>query len=158
MHVICHAVQCKASLPSLNKRHPPSDSIKRRSWFTSCLTFLSPVLSALLHSSCCWLPVGYTSSHTLILPTLTALMTINLIQTLLDLTSIGSASAAAFSHLRPVFSAVTLLILLDSIRRQGLNRHNVLRILVSGLVLILPTALGYYQQPVTTDPSRESCH
>lgn len=148
----------KPSLSSLNNCHSPSDPLKRRARVTSYFSSLSPVLSALLHSSCCWLPVGYTYSRTLLLPTLTSLTIINFIQTLLDLTTLGSASAAAFNHLRPVFLAVTLLVLLDSIRRQGLNRHNLVRILLSGLVLIFPRAFDYYQQPVTTNLSKKSCH
>merc|ERR1711939_430628 len=124
----------KPSLSSLNNCHSPSDPLKRRARVTSYFSSLSPVLSALLHSSCCWLP------------------------TLLDLTTLGSASAAAFNHLRPVFLAVTLLVLLDSIRRQGLNRHNLVRILLSGLVLIFPRAFDYYQQTVTTNLSKKSCH
>merc|ERR1711939_76244 len=95
----------KPSLSSLNNCHSPSDPLKRRARVTSYFSSLSPVLSALLHSSCCWLPI-----------------------------------------------------LLDSIRRQGLNRHNLVRILLSGLVLIFPRAFDYYQQTVTTNLSKKSCH
>jgi hypothetical protein len=79
-------------------------------------------------------------------------------QTLLDLTSIGSASAATVSNLRPIFLSITVLILLDSIRRQGLNRHNLIRMLASGLVLLLPKVLGYYQKAVEIDAPKHSCH
>jgi hypothetical protein len=80
------------------------------------------------------------------------------VQTLLDLTSIGSASAATVSSLRPVFLTLTVLILIDSIRRQGLNRHNLLRILASAFVLVFPKVLGYYQQAVAVETPKHSCH
>jgi hypothetical protein len=79
-------------------------------------------------------------------------------QTLLDLTSIGSASAATISSLRPVFLSITVLILLDSIRRQGLNRHNLLRIFASVLVLFIPKIQGYYQEAVAIETPKYTCH
>jgi hypothetical protein len=79
-------------------------------------------------------------------------------QTVLDLTSIGSASAATVSKLRPVFLTITVLILLDSIRRQGLNHRNLLRILASVLVLFIPKIQGYYQQAVAPETPKHSCH
>ncbi|KLJ06302.1 hypothetical protein EMPG_10286 [Blastomyces silverae] len=80
---------------------------------SSLFSFVSPVASALLHSSCCWLP------------------------TLLDAFSIGSASASQFQSLRPFFFWVTLLILAESVRRNGLNRRTFYRIAISGFFLAI---------------------
>ncbi|KAH8795269.1 hypothetical protein BGZ57DRAFT_1012081 [Hyaloscypha finlandica] len=102
----------KSSQSPSSKGDTSSKSVQKGSGVTSWLGSFAPVFSALLHCSCCWLP------------------------TLLDLTSIGSASAATISSLRPVLLSITVLILLDSIRRQGLNRHNLLRIFASVLVLL----------------------
>ncbi|OBT67353.1 hypothetical protein VE03_02995 [Pseudogymnoascus sp. 23342-1-I1] len=110
------------------------DPCNNQESLASRLLSLSPVLSALLHSSCCWLPA------------------------VLDLTSIGSASAASISHLKPFFSAITLLVLVDSIRRQGFTSRNLLRALVSGLLLLLPTALAYFQPAAPVEAPRHSCH
>ncbi|PGH33749.1 hypothetical protein GX50_03406 [[Emmonsia] crescens] len=78
---------------------------------SSRFSLISPIASALLHSSCCWLP------------------------TLLDFFSIGSASASQFQSLRPFFFWVTLLILAESIRRNGLDRRTFYRIAISGFFL-----------------------
>ncbi|PMD36335.1 hypothetical protein L207DRAFT_637458 [Hyaloscypha variabilis F] len=126
---------CEAPKSSQSsKDNISSKSIDKNSGFTSWIDSSAPVLSALLHSSCCWLP------------------------TLLDLTSIGSASAATVSNLRPVFLSITVLILLDSIRRQGFNRHNLLRILISSLVLFIPRLQSYYQQATAVETPKHSCH
>ncbi|KIM95385.1 hypothetical protein OIDMADRAFT_34148 [Oidiodendron maius Zn] len=79
-------------------------------------------------------------------------------QTLLDLNPIGSASAATVSNLRPTFVTITVLILLGSLRRQGLNRHNLLRIVASDLVLLFPKALSYYQEATAVETPKHSCH
>lgn len=124
----------KSSLSPSSKKESSSESAQKDSAVVSWIDSFVPVFSALLHSSCCWLP------------------------TLLDLTSIGSASAATVSNLRPIFLSITVLILLDSLRRQGFNRHNLIRILASGLVLVLPKVLGYYQKAVAIDAPKHSCH
>ncbi|EEH37708.2 hypothetical protein PAAG_08126 [Paracoccidioides lutzii Pb01] len=81
---------------------------------SSRFSLISPVVSALLHSSCCWLP------------------------TLLDFFSFGSASASQFQTLRPFFFWATLLILAESVRRNGLDRRAFFRITISGFFLALP--------------------
>ncbi|KAH8763939.1 hypothetical protein F5882DRAFT_19942 [Hyaloscypha sp. PMI_1271] len=124
----------KSSQSPSSKGDTSSKSVQKGSGVTSWIGSFAPVFSALLHSSCCWLP------------------------TLLDLTSIGSASAATISSLRPVFLSITVLILLDSIRRQGLNRHNLLRIFASVLVLFIPKIQGYYQEAVAIETPKHTCH
>jgi hypothetical protein len=151
----------KPSLSSPNKSNPPSqDSHNDQESLASHLLSLSPVLSALLHSSCCWLPVGYFNASRFIHhPILTRLVTTNfVVQAVLDLTSIGSASASSISHLRPFFSAITFLVLMDSIGRHGFTNRNLLRSLVSVLILLFPTALAYFQPTAPVEAPRHSCH
>ncbi|OJD28176.1 hypothetical protein ACJ73_00413 [Blastomyces percursus] len=81
---------------------------------SSPFSFVSPVASALLHSTCCWLP------------------------SLPDAFSIGSASASQFQSLQPFFFWVTLLILAEGIRRNGLDRRTFYRIAISGFFLAFP--------------------
>lgn len=133
MSSCCSATPDSSTSSSANAQ-PPCELSQSQSFFKSYYSSLSPLFSALLHSSCCWLP------------------------TLLDLTSIGSASAASITRLRPVFLAITIVIILDSLRRQGLSRHNVIRIVLSALVLLLPQIHGSYQKITTVGPPKKSCH
>ncbi|ELR02988.1 hypothetical protein GMDG_05843 [Pseudogymnoascus destructans 20631-21] len=127
--------QPKQSSSSPNKANAPSpDSPNNQESLSFRLPSISPVLSALLHSSCCWLPA------------------------LLDLTSIGSASVASISHLKPIFSAITVWVLMDSFRRQGVTSRNLLRALVSVLILLLPMALAYFQPAAPAEAPKHSCH
>ncbi|ODH27262.1 hypothetical protein ACO22_04259, partial [Paracoccidioides brasiliensis] len=66
--------------------------------------------------------------------------------TLLDFFSFGSASASQFQTLRPFFFWATLLILAESIRRNGLDRRAFFRITISGFFLALPQVSqgGYF--------------
>ncbi|OBT87790.1 hypothetical protein VE02_03080 [Pseudogymnoascus sp. 03VT05] len=95
---------------------------------------ISPILSALLHSSCCWLPI------------------------LLDFTSIGSASVASIGHLKPIFAAITVWVLMDSFRREGATNRNVLRALASGFLLVLPMLLSLSQPGGAAEAPGQSCH
>ncbi|EZF69063.1 hypothetical protein H105_08469 [Trichophyton soudanense CBS 452.61] len=67
------------------------------------LASLSPVFFALLHSSCCWLPI------------------------LLDFLSIGTASVSIFERLRPAFLLFTLLTLGWSVYRNGFDKTQISR-------------------------------
>ena len=145
---------CEAPKPSQTQSRKgdiSSSSDHKNSGLTAWVDSFAPVLSALLHSSCCWLPVR-------ILLLSSSWPNAHVTQTLLDLTSIGSASAATVSNLRPVFLTITVLVLFDSIRRQGFNRHNLLRIVVSTLVLCIPRIQSYYQQAAPVDTPKHSCH
>ncbi|OAT10133.1 hypothetical protein BDBG_17306 [Blastomyces gilchristii SLH14081] len=101
---------------------------------SSLFSFVSPVASALLHSTCCWLP------------------------TLLDAFSIGSASASQFQSLRPFFFWVTLLILAEGIRRNGLDRRTFYRIAISGLFLALPRLSNLAKQVANPEATHHRCH
>ncbi|OBT96539.1 hypothetical protein VE01_05288 [Pseudogymnoascus verrucosus] len=110
------------------------DSANKQESLAFRIPTISPVLSALLHSSCCWLP------------------------TLLDLTSIGSASVASIGHLKPIFAAITVWVLMDSFRREGATNRNVLRALMSGFLLILPMILNLSHPGASAETSGKSCH
>ncbi|KAK2780896.1 hypothetical protein FQN52_001993 [Onygenales sp. PD_12] len=101
---------------------------------TSRFAQITPIASALLHSSCCWLPV------------------------LLDFFSIGSASASQIHYLRPFFFWATLLILVESVRRNGLDRRAFLRIAISGFLLALPQLEKFTKRATEVDASHKSCH
>jgi hypothetical protein len=99
---------------------------------------LFAALSALLYSSCCWLPVFATQPR----PILTCELT--LIQLLLDGLSLGSASATflqPLQHLKPALLALTVLLSVDTLRRRGLSCETLLRAALPVLVLLVPTAL-----------------
>ncbi|KAK2734311.1 hypothetical protein FQN57_001716 [Myotisia sp. PD_48] len=102
----------------------PSDS-RSLSRLQSALGTLSPVLPALLHSSCCWLPA------------------------LLDFLSIGSASAGFSARFRSVFLLVTLLILGWSVYRDGFTKRNIQRIALSFILLSWPQINQLRKAPET---------
>ncbi|PGH18801.1 hypothetical protein AJ79_00214 [Helicocarpus griseus UAMH5409] len=99
-----------------DKRKASSDSkpVPNPSGSSRLSSIITPVASALLHSSCCWLPA------------------------LLDFFTIGSASASQFQSLRPFFFWATILILVESVRRNGFDRRAFFRIAISGFFLALP--------------------
>ncbi|OBT40189.1 hypothetical protein VE00_08836 [Pseudogymnoascus sp. WSF 3629] len=139
----------KAASSSLDKAGATSpDSPNKEEKLAFRIPTISPVLSALLHSSCCWLPVGCFRPHLI-----AHLLTPH--QTLLDFTSIGSASVASIGHLKPIFAALTVWVLMDSFRREGATNRNVLRALASGFLLILPMILNLSNPGAAAE---ESCH
>lgn len=79
-------------------------------------------------------------------------------KTLLDFFSIGSASASQFQSLRPFFFWVTLLILAESIRRNGLDRRTFYRIAISGFFLALPRLSNFAKQAANPATPHHSCH
>ncbi|OAX84058.1 hypothetical protein ACJ72_01562 [Emergomyces africanus] len=127
-----------ASCCDQNKEHKASSNPKQENSKTapdvSRFSLISPIASALLHSSCCWLPA------------------------LLDFFSIGSASASQFQSLRPVFFWVTLLILAESIRRNGFDRRTFYRVAISGLFLALPRLSSYAKQAANPGTPQRICH
>lgn len=132
---------------------------------SSRFSLISPVASALLHSSCCWLPVSYPCFIFSILLDQPYSFCIDanttsfeIIKTLLDFFSLGSASASQLQSLRPVFFWITLLILTESIRRNGLDRRTLYRIAISGFLLALPRLSNFAKQHKSPGTPHHSCH
>jgi hypothetical protein len=70
--------------------------------------------------------------------------------------TVGSASAAVLGRLKPVFLAITVLLLVDGIRRRGFTAQNLLRIVFSGAVLLMPRLLKLGKPQTLTET--HSCH
>ncbi|PLB54706.1 hypothetical protein P170DRAFT_460775 [Aspergillus steynii IBT 23096] len=85
-----------------------------------------PESFALLSCSCCWLP------------------------TILDLVFAGSVTAASLQNLRYVFLAISILSLAWGLRREGLSRSMICRIVISGGML------AWAQYKERTEETREA--
>ncbi|GFF87324.1 hypothetical protein IFM53868_05110 [Aspergillus udagawae] len=112
----------------------PSQSDSKAQGLTAhALRWMSAVLpegSALLSSSCCWLP------------------------TVLDFVFAGSVTATGIQKLRPFFLAVSVLTLAWSISRQGLNKSNLRRAIICACLL----AWSQYSQRAQPAKGHHSCH
>jgi hypothetical protein len=135
-------------------KEPPSYSDPPSGALFPRLYSLSPIALSLLHSSCCWLPVS-TCTH---IYAQAIDLFLRSFQVLLDISSVGSASATALHRLRPLFLLTTLLLLIASVRREGLCRRSLLRIAVSGLVLGLPQLSTFARRSWTPTAAHKSCH
>jgi len=96
---------------------------------------------ALLYSSCCWLPI------------------------LLEGLTISSAAATflgPFQQLKPILLAVTILLSVHTLRRQGLSRRAILQATLPVLVLLAPAALKAVRTannaPLQHHGHHRSCH
>lgn len=98
------------------------------------------IVAALLHGSCCWLPVSHRS-ETCARETKENTDWQAHSQTILDFLSIGSASATALHRFQPVFLGVTFIALAHIFHREGLSHRNLLRIALSFALLLIPRVL-----------------
>lgn len=78
---------------------------------------------------------------------------------LLDIFTIGSASVSAIHRLRPIFLAVTLVLIVDRFRRKGLTRDNMLHVALTCALLALPRVVDVFRKPqVVGHGHTGSCH
>ncbi|RJE22472.1 hypothetical protein PHISCL_05204 [Aspergillus sclerotialis] len=84
--------------------NPNDKSLTAR--LTRLASIILPEGSALLSSSCCWLP------------------------TVLDFVFAGSVTAAGVQKLRPIFLAISILTLAYSVARDGFTRSNIRRAII----------------------------
>lgn len=76
---------------------------------------------------------------------------------LLELFTVGAASAATVHRLRPVLLLVTIILLADRLRRRGPTFRNLIQIALCGALLLLPGLLESVRKLRTLAPTR-SCH
>ncbi|KAJ8097159.1 hypothetical protein POJ06DRAFT_262674 [Lipomyces tetrasporus] len=126
----CHSP--RSSSAGNEKESCPSKPTSRGA--LSRLSIVSPFITALLHNSCCWLPV------------------------LLDGLSVGSAGAAALHRARPVLLLTTLCILAWSVYYRGFTHRNLFRILISCLLLVWPWLYDFGMHSRVYPASTGSCH
>jgi hypothetical protein len=79
-------------------------------------------------------------------------------QALLDIFTIGSASAATMHRLKPLFLAITLLLLVDRFRRKGVTRDNLLHVALTCALLAVPRILDVVKKPHPVVAHTGSCH
>jgi len=113
----------------------------------------SPVVTALLHGSCCWLPVRgkRATVSSLVANSLTS-------KGLLDLLTVGSASVATVHRLRPFLLTITVVLLADSLRRRGPTYRNIVQVTLCGVLLLLPRLANSVGKMGTVTAPTRSCH
>ena len=148
--------------PSENSRcgHTDSTNEQSDSGLPGVFSKLSPVIPALLHSSCCWLPVIHYPLKLRCQPLCSSFANPESFpsQAVLDFLSIGSASISIFQRFRSVFLVLTLLILGWDIYNRGLTKRNLGRIALSALFLSWPHLSSVIRQPDTHGTHHKSCH
>ncbi|KAE8360067.1 hypothetical protein BDV27DRAFT_135122 [Aspergillus caelatus] len=121
----------KCPAPGSEVEQTTSDDATRPSRVLEWGSRILPEGSALLSSSCCWLPA------------------------LLDWVFAGSITATGMERLRPFFLAISIITLAWGIRREGLSRGMVRRAIIS---VILVAWQGYNQRRQAVNGHHHSCH
>lgn len=122
---------------------------------------LSPVFPALLHSSCCWLPVIiYSFSFSGYFQRLFADVEYYVhSQSTLQFLSISSAFASNIERVRPVFLTVTLIILGWDLYTRGFTKSSFARLAITTLLLAWPhLSASTVAETSTHHPQHKSCH
>jgi len=146
---------CKDSPSGESKSADPATSGPSALWRLALAenTLLAPVVTALLHGSCCWLPVRgkRATVSSLVANSLTS-------KGLLDLLTVGSASVATVHRLRPFLLTITVVLLADSLRRRGPTYRNIVQVTLCGVLLLLPRLANSVGKMGTVTAPTRSCH